>query len=419
MKLTIISLLFISITSFGQSFQFVQPAGTSGFNVNNTTHIREGLNGEIHCLTRGDSIIMTLENNQWSLIGRNTNGFSPVGSAPTDFEILSNGDIWVVNFNSIDVWDGSTVTTMTTSNSNMVNDYVVGVVPRNNNDIWIGYSNGFGLSKVTGSTWTNKGDFTGNFSPLNNIFTPKLMERNRLTDEVWIIYSSTIYKISSSNVTQYAISSAGVSSLSSSNFKDMTVTDDGKVWFALESNANDPDQGGLLSFDGSSWTHYNTNNSTIPNNSLSALTHYGNRVVFTSNAEDGVTILDNGVFTTYNSSNSNFPAFQPYGYVRDLLKQDNKIYMGTDAGIMIMEMPFPSEVSELNNSKLTDYPNPTSNFVTVTDARNIQIIDLLGNVLISSKTGINIDISSLASGVYIIKGVDDQNNILKNSFIKK
>lgn len=75
-----------------------------------------------------------------------------------------------------------------------------------------------------------------------------------------------------------------------------------------------------------------------------------------------------------------------------------------------------------DNNKLNIYPNPSSRYISIAGINdlqkaNISIFDLYGQNLINTKNPLNIDISSLSNGVYLVKTEQD-NKIHLMNFIK-
>lgn len=106
----------------------------------------------------------------------------------------------------------------------------------------------------------------------------------------------------------------------------------------------------------------------------------------------------------------------------------NVIYSGptTIAGAYVYDYDFPTSIDKLHASnKLTFYPNPASNQLTlsfnVVAKRTVEIYNLLGEKLYSTKvntTNLNIDVKTFENGVYFIKSTDENNNITTSKFIK-
>ncbi len=104
------------------------------------------------------------------------------------------------------------------------------------------------------------------------------------------------------------------------------------------------------------------------------------------------------------------------------VKSDNPEIIGTDNGTDFeIILDDGDNISDINNSDITVYPNPVSDILFINanlENAEIQIFDNLGKIVISEKLDNNsIDVSILKSGSYIIK--IQNNSIIKfNHFIK-
>ena len=69
------------------------------------------------------------------------------------------------------------------------------------------------------------------------------------------------------------------------------------------------------------------------------------------------------------------------------------------------------------------YPNPANNYVIVDgdDIQEVEIFDMMGRKLISHnvENSSMIDISGLASGIYLFRTIDVDNNISMQKIIKE
>lgn len=73
-----------------------------------------------------------------------------------------------------------------------------------------------------------------------------------------------------------------------------------------------------------------------------------------------------------------------------------------------------------SNSKISIYPNPASDIVTFSDERieTIQIYDLHGRIILQS-SGYFINVKTLSKGMYIIKGITPNKQLIIKQLIKK
>ena len=134
------------------------------------------------------------------------------------------------------------------------------------------------------------------------------------------------------SITLFLILSTIVSSQTWTNYKlqelnlysnglyDLEIDSQQNIWFASLS--------GLLKYDGTNWTVYDTLSSEIASNELSSVSVDQNGKIWCGLGENkGISILDGNIWTTYNRSNSDF---DPYT-VRDIVfDNNNNPWFGTD-----------------------------------------------------------------------------------------
>jgi surface protein len=100
----------------------------------------------------------------------------------------------------------------------------------------------------------------------------------------------------------------------------------------------------------------------------------------------------------------------------------------TDAALTNANFPIwgtcPNTSLNLNDQDVTNiliYPNPAVDRLFIqglSDATKVSIYNILGKLVVSKTTSKEIDVDNLQSGVYIVKIVDEQKEIVKK-FIKK
>lgn len=78
-------------------------------------------------------------------------------------------------------------------------------------------------------------------------------------------------------------------------------------------------------------------------------------------------------------------------------------------------------VAEVSNTEISIFPNPANNSVHVTGMPHMRavITGVDGRALIDQKDATDIDISSLADGMYIITVYDSENQLLKTQKLIK
>ncbi len=82
-------------------------------------------------------------------------------------------------------------------------------------------------------------------------------------------------------------------------------------------------------------------------------------------------------------------------------------------------------VSDINKAKVKIYPNPTSDFINISnysekEIRNVELYDLSGKLMnqVKLENG-RMDLRNINSGIYLLKMVDCNNNITSHQIIKK
>ena len=109
----------------------------------------------------------------------------------------------------------------------------------------------------------------------------------------------------------------------------------------------------------------------------------------------------------------------PSGIV-DIIENPN-----INQALLIIEGSSPLSIADINGAKVTIYPNPTANFINISNIelvnlKSITVFNHLGQVLIKRTTTTNqIDVSTLSEGLYILTIETTDNKKYSESFIKK
>ncbi len=75
-------------------------------------------------------------------------------------------------------------------------------------------------------------------------------------------------------------------------------------------------------------------------------------------------------------------------------------------------------IDEKNTGKIAFYPNPTSDFITISQNFDLaEIYDMSGKKMIATNNS-TIDVTRLSNGVYVLK-INDNNKIMTSIFVKK
>ena len=163
----------------------------------------------------------------------------------------------------VTLFDGvSTWTTYNESNSAIPDDDIRSLVVDKNNHLWIGTWDG-DASELIGSSWTNFANINGG------------------DNEIWAIAVDSLNRkwfVSYMPAEQQVIVYDGLTwtphepeNGCSPFLNDVAIDSNNVAWFTVP-------EGGLCSFDGSTWTRYHTGNSSIANNNPGDVETEGNKV---------------------------------------------------------------------------------------------------------------------------------------------
>lgn len=108
---------------------------------------------------------------------------------------------------------------------------------------------------------------------------------------------------------------------------DLALDSTGALWVGTKVH-------GLLRFDGSTWTRYDTVNSDLPDNYAWSLLIDGENRLWVGTRYGGVAVFDGGSWVIYNSHNSPLPS-DDVGCLAIDSKQ--RIWIGTRRGLVVME----------------------------------------------------------------------------------
>jgi len=168
---------------------------------------------------------------------------------------------------------------------------------------------------------------------------------------------------------------------------DVEIDNQGNIWVATSEFYYDyymPNRGGgIAKFDGLKWTVYNTSNSDIPSNNVTAIAfdHYGNLWVGTDGS--GLAKFDGTNWTVYNWSTSGSPS----GYITDIfVDHSGKVWVGTSSnlagqggGIAVFDGPnftvLNSSNSPLPNNEIYQISGNSTSIWIVTLGSVIRIVD--------------------------------------------
>lgn len=272
----------------------------------------------------------------------------------------SNNKWFGINYNGVTKYNGSTFTTFKTSNSSLPNNNVNAITADQSGNIWIGTYNG--LAKLNGTIWTVY--TVGSTAADNQIYSI-------------VIESPTI------------------------------------IWIGTG--------GGLWKFDGTStWTNYNTGNSSLPFNYINCVAIDQNNNKWIGTTQGGLAKFDGtSSWTIFNTSNSLIPGMDIRGITIDI---NNNLWVTTnDGGLGFYGVSTSIKNSTVNHFSV--FPNPSNGEFKIEykSAFNLTICDITNKIILNKNVNDNsvqIDLKNFGSGVYFIKIKDNDKVFFEKLIIR-
>jgi ligand-binding sensor domain-containing protein len=176
----------------------------------------------------------------------------------------------------------------------------------------------------------------------------------------------------------------------------------GTIWVGTWSS-------GLIKFDGTNWTLYNTSNSNLPDDRIYSIAIDGNGTKWLGTYTGGLVKFDGTDWTIFNGSNSDL---SDDWIVSIAIDGNGTKWIGTfGSGLAAFNengIPglFVDEMLKANYVKV--FPNPASTSICIEANTNdlLSILNLNGQELIVrqvSEPKTRIDISALPCGIYLVK----------------
>ena len=241
------------------------------------------------------------QNPEWIIFDTTNSGLPNNIIQSMDKDIDDN--IWITTYDGLTKFDGNNWTTINKSNSNLPDNKLEYITIDSAGNKWL--SMGLGdLAKFDGNTWT-----TYNYS---NSGLPYTVGVSRIAIDInndkWVgTWDGGLAKFDGSNWTIYNSTNSNFIGVGVSR---IAIDQNGNKWmcpitcFDLQNMIIN--HGGLVEYDGSNWTVYDTTNSGIPSNSLGSIEPDKNGNIWIGST-GGLTKFDGTNWTTYDTSNSNLP----------------------------------------------------------------------------------------------------------------
>jgi ligand-binding sensor domain-containing protein len=249
--------------------------------------------------------------------------YPPINSLPhnniTSIVIDTQGNKWIgTRDGGLAKFDGVNWTVYNKSNSGLPDNSVLAIAIDERGSKWIGTYYG-GLVKFDGVNWTVYN--SSNSGLPGNYVQAIAIDRQ---GNKWIVLWGALAKFDGVKWRVYNISNSG---LPSSRLTSLAIDQEGNIWVGTEPYGSGGTWvgGGLAKFDGANWTVYNTSNSGLPSNYVTAIAidGQGNKWIGTGG---GLAKFDGVNWTVYNWFYSGYP-----GKTISIDEQGN-IWIGTDGG---------------------------------------------------------------------------------------
>ena len=309
-----------------------------------------------------------------------------------------------------------------TSNSSLPGNEVMDIAITEGNK-WIGTLKK-GITKFDGIDWDLYNKDNSNL-PGNEIGSIDIDE----TGNPWITVAQVydfnlllgIAEFDGSNWTLYNTSTSGIPH---NRINKILIDNQGNKWMSTAYL-------GIVKFDGTNWTVYDTSNSGLPHNDicLMAIDNQGNKWMGPgqtglgiSQIQTGLVKFDDTSWTVYNTSNSGLP--ENYISAVAIDQMGNK-WIGTGGGVAVFnETGVSVEEKEQSRNDLKIYPNPASDNVRLSmnpAIENIRVYDLTGKQIKhidriqAKKTSVNL--SDIEPGIYLFR-IRAGDQILSRKIVK-
>jgi hypothetical protein len=318
-----------------------------------------------------------------------------------------NGNLWLVGSITADVW---------TTHGNAYTIY------KFDGSKWFDYSppQSFGYNGCNsivfqkdgkiGFTTTDHGAYMYDGTNWQQYIKPSVFNgANSMTIDnngnKWFATSKGLVKFDGSNWTVFNSTNSG---LKFDIVNDLAIDKNGNIWLATGSSdeTGDTITGRIVKFDGTNWTYYKPFNDAQGLNYVYTLAIDPNGKIWAGTFL-GLTVFDGSKWTNYTNSNTSSTNLQVLSI--DFDSHGNK-WFGTTCGIL----EFQDNDVSINNSRLNNNisiaPNPANSYIKINlngQFRNaiISILDINGSLVLEKNIASNngqLDISNLKQGAYFV-----------------
>ncbi len=221
----------------------------------------------------------------------------------------------------------------------------------------------------------------------------------------WFATSKGLIKFDGSNWTVF---NSNNSSLKFDIINDLAIDKNGNIWLATGSpdELGDTITGRIVKFNGTSWTYYK------PFNDGQGL-NYVNTIAIDPNGKIwagtflGLTVFDGTKWTNYTDSHTSSANLQVLSIDFD---SHGNLWLGTLCGILEFQNKAVSLIQSHSNTNLNIFPNPANSYININLNSQflnteISILDMNGSLVLEkniSSNNIQLNISKLKQGTYFV-----------------
>jgi ligand-binding sensor domain-containing protein len=247
----------------------------------------------------------------WRNWGDHNDGSEPypwAGNEPMYSLFEDQGGIFWMGGNGVGTWDSATgefTNFWNWQNSNLGVDGIKAIVKRQGT-AWVG-SGGSGVYWLNGNTWVNVNLSPGGYNySSNNVYTMNVDTENNL----WVGSEYGLRKFAAGNNSTFTLYDTSNSPLPSAMILDIEADPSGGIWIGTAA--------GLVRFDGTNWMIYNQANTGMPGTVVYDVTRRASDglIAIASNQAStwpytgGVSTFDGTTWTHYTTDNSPLPHWQ-------------------------------------------------------------------------------------------------------------
>lgn len=391
----------LSFSAFTQTFTvYTDPAGDNSLQAIAIDEENDRIWVGTNATTTGETIAF-FEDGQWTRLNVNTLGLL---SGRLEDLIVNEGIVEACSFGGLSRidWENQTFETWTSANSDLTVDPVRALAKDVANDVlYVGTSNGFDLQAFDGQNWTD----------LEDIVNTRTVAYDMVNQVLWVgTLSRGLFKVENGTITNYIWSN---SAIPSGEIYDLEVGPTGKVWMVI-------DDKGLVSFDGTNFAQFTTENSDIHDNDPTLVTVDAEGLVWLGGFDyGGISAYDGTTFTTYLLFDSDLPT----NNIRQMKTAANgDLWMATSLGLVQLSTG-PNSVREVPTLNFGIYPNPAQDKISVLmdgQIQQVEILNVSGQVLWQAEApSLPLETAFLQEGLYFLKIYSSEGEVGVRKFIKE